>query len=431
MAGGGFTLMRPIQTAEIIAVGSELLTPTRLDTNSLAITAQLNELGIEVHAKSVVGDRRDDLAALVRGALARVDLLVLCGGLGPTDDDLTRDVVADVLGRRLREDVAITNGIRARFARRQLTMPEINRRQAMVPEGGDVLANGHGTAPGLWIAHGEQVVVLLPGPPRELGPMLEGEVATRLSARVSGDRLYARAIRLFGRSESHTEEAVRPYYAAWAAGRPSIEVTILAARGAIDLHLTTRSSSAGAADAVLSAAAADAVAALGEDVYSDRGQPLEIVVGELLASRGWRIAAAESCTGGMLMSRMTDIPGSSAYVEGGVVSYSNASKITLLGVDGASIEAHGAVSEPVAAQMAAGIRVRTGAELGIAITGIAGPGGGSPDKPVGTVVIAVASPIGDVVRSRQMLGGRELIRAMSVNAALDMARRHLTGRTVP
>jgi nicotinamide-nucleotide amidase len=423
--------MRPLQTAEIIAVGSELLTPTRLDTNSLAITARLNELGIEVHAKAVVGDRREDLAALVRGALARVDLLVLCGGLGPTDDDLTRDVVADVLGRRLHEDVSITDAIRARFARRQMSMPEINRRQAMVPEGGDVLANVHGTAPGLWIAHGEQVVVLLPGPPREMAPMLEGEVARRLATRVSGDGLYSRAIRLFGRSESHTEEAVRPYYAAWAAGRPSIEVTILAARGAIDLHLSTRAASADAADAVLAPAVAEAVAALGDDVYSDRGQPLEVVVGERLASRGWRIAAAESCTGGMLMSRMTDIPGSSAYVEAGVVCYSNVAKVSLLGVDSALIDAHGAVSEPVAEQMAAGIRLRTGAELGIAITGIAGPGGGTPEKPVGTVVIAVSSPMGDVVRTRRMLGGRDLIRAMSVNAALDIARRQLTGRRVP
>lgn len=423
--------MRPLQTAEIIAVGSELLTPTRIDTNSLAITARLNELGIEVHAKSVVGDRREDLAALIGGALARVDLLVLCGGLGPTDDDLTRDVVADVLGRRLHEDVAITDAIRARFARRQMSMPEINRRQAMVPEGGEVLANANGTAPGLWIAHGEQVVVLLPGPPREMGPMLEGEVARRLSARVSGDGLYSRAIRLFGRTESHTEEAVGPYYAAWAAGRPSIEVTILAARGAIDLHLTTRAAHAAAADAALAPAVAQAVAALGDDVYSDRGQPLEVVVGELLASRGWRIAAAESCTGGMLLSRLTDIPGSSAYVDAGVVCYSNDAKLSLLGVDGASISAHGAVSEAVAVQMATGVRARTGAEVGVAITGIAGPGGGTAEKPVGTVVIALSSPLGDVVRTRRMLGGRDLIRAMSVNAALDMARRQLTARPVP
>jgi nicotinamide-nucleotide amidase len=423
--------MRPIQIAEIVAVGSELLTPTRIDTNSLTITARLNELGIEVHAKAVVGDRRDDLAAVVRGALGRVDLLVLCGGLGPTDDDLTREVVADVLGRRLYEDLRITDAIRTRFTRRQLSMPEINRRQAMVPEGADVIVNVNGTAPGLWIAHGEQVVVLLPGPPRELGPMLDGEVTRRLSARVSGEGLFTRAIRLFGRSESHAEEAVQPFYAAWLAGQPSIEVTILAARGAIDLHLTTRARSAEEADRVLEPAVAQAVGAIGDDVYSDHGESLEVVVGDLLRARGWRLAAAESCTGGMLLERMTDRPGSSAYVDAGCVCYSNASKVELLGVRQESIDSHGAVSETVAREMAAGIRRRTGAELGIAITGIAGPDGGTPDKPVGTVVIAIDSPLGEAVRTKRMLGGRDLIRAMSVNAALDMTRRQLTGRVVP
>ena len=174
--------MRPLGTAEIVAVGSELLTPTRIDTNSLAITERLNGLGIEVRAKAIVGDRRGEIAAILRGALARADLVVMCGGLGPTDDDLTRDVAADVLGRPLREDAAIADAIRARFARRKLTMPEINRRQAMVPEGGVVIANVNGTAPGLWIEHGEQVIVLLPGPPRELLPMLDGEVRDRLAS---------------------------------------------------------------------------------------------------------------------------------------------------------------------------------------------------------------------------------------------------------
>ncbi len=423
--------MHPIATAEIVAVGSEMLTPTRLDTNSLAITEKLNSLGIEVRAKTVVGDRRDDLAAIIRGALARVDLLVLCGGLGPTDDDLTREVVADVLGRPLHEDAAITESIRVRFAKRQLTMPEINRRQAMVPEGALVLANANGTAPGLWIEHGVQVVTLLPGPPRELGPMLQSEIVPRLSRRVSGHGIYTRVIRLYGRSESHTEEAVRHHYAAWASRSPSIEVTILAARGAIDLHLITRALTEAEAASVLDPAAAEAVAALGDDVYSDRGEALEVVVGDLLKARGWRLAAAESCTGGMLLSRLTDIPGSSAYVDAGVVCYSNESKTNWLGVDAALIARHGAVSEPVAAAMAAGVRSRAGANLGVAITGIAGPGGGSAEKPVGTVVLAVDSPLGAEVRTRRMLGGRDLIRAMSVNAALDMVRRHLTGRPIP
>ena len=424
--------MTPVlRTAEIVAVGSELLTPTRQDTNSLAITATLNALGIEVRAKAIVGDRRDDLSAIVRGALARADVLVVCGGLGPTDDDLTRDVVADVLGRPLVEDAAITEAIRARFARRNLTMPEINRRQAMVPRGGAVLANINGTAPGLWIEHGAQVVVLLPGPPRELMPMLEGEVRERLSGRAPGEGLYTRTVRVFGRSESHTEEAVRPFYAAWAAGSPPIEVTILAARGAIDLHLTARAQTAEAAAAVLDPAVAQAETALGDDVYSLTNEAIEVVVGRLLGERRWRVAAAESCTGGMLLARLTDIPGSSDYVEAGVVCYSNQSKVDFVGVAQALIEAHGAVSEPVAQAMAAGIRGRSGAEVGIAITGIAGPGGGTPTKPVGTVVIAVETPVSAAVRTRLYFGGRDLIRAMSSHAALDILRRLLTGRQVP
>jgi nicotinamide-nucleotide amidase len=423
--------MRVIWSAEIIAVGSELLTPTRIDTNSLAITGALNKLGIEVRAKAIVGDRRADLAAVVRGALTRVDLVVLCGGLGPTDDDLTRDVVADVLGRPLREDPTITQAIRARFARRNLTMPDINRRQAMVPDGGVVLANVSGTAPGLWIEHGDQVVVLLPGPPHELGPMLEGDVGQRLSTRVSGDRLFTRVVRVFGRSESHTEEAVQPFYAPWAAGSPAIDVTILAARGAIDLHLTARARTETQALAVLGPAVRQAAAALGDDVYSDTGRAIEAVTGDLLRERGWHLAAAESCTGGLLLSRLTDIPGSSDYVACGIVSYGNQSKVDLLGVDPSLIDAHGAVSEPVARAMAAGIRICSGAEVGIAITGIAGPGGGTEAKPVGTVVIALETPDAALVRTRRMLGGRELIRAMAATAALDMLRRMLTGRQVP
>jgi nicotinamide-nucleotide amidase len=423
--------MRTLASAEIIAVGSELLTPTRIDTNSLAITERLNALGIEVRAKAVVGDRRADLAAIVRGALGRADLVMLCGGLGPTDDDLTREVVADVLGRPLHEDVAITAAIRARFARRNLLMPEINRRQAMVPEGGEVLANPNGTAPGLWIEHGDQVVVLLPGPPRELVPMIDGDVRDRLARRVSGEGLFTRVVRVFGRSESHTEEAVRPFYGAWAAARPAIEVTILAARGAIDLHLTARAATEGEAAAVLDPAVRQAVEALGDDVYSDSGEAIEVVLGGLLRARGWRLSAAESCTGGLLLARLTDIPGSSDYVEAGIVSYSNQAKVDLLAVDAALIEAHGAVSEPVALAMAEGIRARTGAEVGLGITGIAGPGGGTDAKPVGTVAFGVVTPEGHVVRTRRMLGGRDLIRAMAAHAAMDMLRRMMTGRPVP
>jgi nicotinamide-nucleotide amidase len=423
--------MRPLTSAEIIAVGSELLSPTRLDTNSLAITARLQALGIQVRAKAVVGDRPVDLAALVRGALARVDLIVLSGGLGPTEDDITRDVVAEVLGRALHEEPSITDAIRARFQGRGLEMPAINRRQAMVPDGAVVLPNPLGTAPGLWIEHGDQAVALLPGPPRELVPMLEGSLQERLAARVDGTGLHTRTVRVFGRSESHTEEAVRAYYAAWAAGDPPIEVTILAARGAIDLHLSAKAASVAGAARVLDPAIAQASGALGDDVYSVDGRAIEEVIGDLLRARGWRIAVAESCTGGMITARLTDIPGSSDYVDSGVVTYSNRSKIDLLGVPSALIDVHGSVSEPVAEAMAAGVRARTGAQLGVAVTGIAGPGGGTDLKPTGTVVFAVDTADARIVRTRRLPGGRDLVRAIATHAALDIARRLLTGLPVP
>jgi nicotinamide-nucleotide amidase len=423
--------MRPLASAEIIAVGSELLTASRLDTNSLAITERLRTLGIALRAKAIVGDRASDLAAIFRDALGRADLVVLTGGLGPTDDDMTRDVVAAALGRPLVEDVTITDAIRARFERRGLVMPEINRRQAMVPEGARVLPNPNGTAPGLWIDSGDQVVLLLPGPPRELVPMLDGPVAEALAARSTGSALYTRVVRVFGRSESHTEEAVRPLYGEWARAALPIDVTILAARGAIDLHLSVNAPSQPEAAAVLGAAAARAAAILGDDVYSDDGEPIELVVGGLLKARGWRLAAAESCTGGLVLKRLTDFAGSSEYVEGGVVSYSNALKTSLLGVPADLLESVGAVSEAVAERMASGVRAATGAEVGVGITGIAGPSGGSALKPVGTVMIAVETTETRVVRTKRFPGGRDLVRDIASHAALDMVRRLLTGRQVP
>jgi nicotinamide-nucleotide amidase len=424
--------MRPLRSAEVIAVGSELLTPSRLDTNSLFLADRLRAIGILLRAKAVVGDRADDLGSVLQAALGRSDLVVLTGGLGPTDDDLTRPVVAAALDRPLSEDPAISDGIRARFARRGLTMPEINRRQAMVPEGATVLPNEHGTAPGLYLEAGEQVVVLLPGPPRELEPMFDAVVRDHLRARTDGTRVYTRIVRVFGRSESHTEEAVRPFYAPWAAMSLPIEVTILAARGAIDLHLTVNAPSQPAAADVLTPAVRQVVEAIGDDVYSDDGEPIEQVLARQLKARGWRIGLAESCTGGLIAKRLTDFSGSSAYVEGAVVSYSNAMKTQLLDVPEALIAAHGAVSEPVAEAMAEGIRARSAAEVGVAVTGIAGPDGGTADKPVGTVMFAVVTPEGRVVRTRRYLNfGRDLVRDVASHAALDMARRLIDGLRVP
>ena len=417
--------MRPIDAAAVIAVGSELLGPTRLDTNSLAITATLNALGIALRTKTVVGDVRADLAAAFREALARVDLVVLTGGLGPTDDDLTREAVADVLGRPLAEDAAIVDRLRARFASRRLEMPEINRRQAMVPRGAEVVANPHGTAPGLYIEEGDKIVVLLPGPPRELKPMIEAIARERLESRAGTTRLFAGMVRTTGLSESHAEQLAHPVYDRWRTVSLPIEVTTLAAPASIDFHVTVRAADREAGTRTVVEAVAELGAVFGDHAYASDGRGMEQVVGEMLRERGFTIAAAESCTGGLLTSRLTDVPGSSAYVERSVVVYSNLAKTELLGVPAALIEAHGAVSEPVALAMAAGIRERARTSIGIGITGIAGPDGGSPEKPVGTVAIAVDGPWGRAARTRLFPGGREMVKFFASQAALDDVRRAL------
>lgn len=415
-----------LRRAAIIAVGSELLTPFRIDTNSLFITEQLNALGIDVAFKTIVGDDRVELARIIEAALSRVDLLVLCGGLGPTDDDVTREVVAEVLRRPLHEDLSITEQIQRRFTERRMTMPEINRRQAMVPEGAEVLPNTNGTAPGLWVDVGDRAVVLLPGPPRELTPMLGALVAGKLAAHAAGDALVRRTLRVTGRSESHVEEAIRPLYAEWSAAAIPISATILAALGQIELHLTARAPGAVTVNAALDRATAQVQARLGTDVYSTDGRTMEHVIGDLLVERGWRIALAESCTGGLIASRLTDVPGSSRYVDRGVVSYSNAAKVELLGVPEALIAEHGAVSEPVALAMATGIRQRSGTHVGIGVTGIAGPGGGSAEKPVGTVSMAVVTDDASRTRTARFMGEREQIKFQVSQAALDMLRRMVT-----
>jgi nicotinamide-nucleotide amidase len=418
--------MTPLSRAAIVAVGSEMLTPSKVDTNSLFITEQLNLLGIEVIWKAVVGDDRNELAAVVRLALERADLVVCSGGLGPTDDDLTRDVVAEVLGRPLEEDHAITDWIRQRFAKRGQQMPEINRRQAMVPRGGRVLPNANGSAPGLWLEHGERALLLLPGPPRELRPMMGTLVDGALQERAAGLSLVRRIIRLTGRGESHVEEAVRPLYPEWATAAIPIAATILASLGQIELHLSARAVQRSDAEAALQAAVQQVIAIIGTDVYSTDGRLLEEVVGDLLVDRGLRIGAAESCTGGLITSRLTDVAGSSRYVDRSVVTYSNEAKTALLGVPDLLIAEHGAVSEPVALAMAEGMRTISGVDVAVAVTGIAGPGGGSDAKPVGTVAVAVITAAEARSRTFRFIGGREMVKFHASQAALDMVRRMLT-----
>ena len=417
----------PLITAAIIAVGSELLTPAKIDTNSLFITEQLNLLGIEVKAKAVVGDERPQLEHVFQSLLARADLVVCCGGLGPTDDDLTREVVASVLNRPLAEDEAITAHLRSRFASRNLPMPmpESNRRQAMVPFGGRVIANAKGSAPGLWIDHDDRLVLLLPGPPRELRPMLTELVEGPLRERSVGVSLVRRVVRVAGRIESNVDEVLHPLYQEWERATPPIAATILAVLGSIELHVSTRAASREAAVAVLESAVAQTVAFLGADVYSTDGRLLEAVVGDLLVARELRIGVAESCTGGLITSRLTDIAGSSRYVDQAVVVYSNEAKTELLGVPPDLLREHGAVSEPVALAMAEGIKTRARAGVGVAVTGIAGPTGGTPEKPVGTVVVAAVTDSDKRVRTFRFFGEREQVKFQASQAALDMVRRML------
>lgn len=418
--------MRPLHTAEILAIGSEMLTPFRTDTNSLYLTAQLNALGIDVRSKAIVGDDPGDLSSLLRQALSRADLVITTGGLGPTEDDLTREVVADVIECPLEEDPQILANLEARFAKRKMPMPRNNRRQAQVPRGAVVLDNPHGSAPGLWIETGGRILVLLPGPPREVHPMFETHVGPRLAKFTAGRRVRRRVIKITGYAESLVDEKAQPIYTPLRHAPIPIETTILAAPGQIELHLSARGTDVAAMDAALEHAVGDLALALAPGVFSTDGRSLEEVVGEALKARRWRIAAAESCTAGLLLGRLTEVPGSSAWVIGGVVAYDNAVKVRDLGVPEPTLAANGAVSEPVAIAMAEGARTRFDADVALAITGIAGPDGGTPEKPVGTVVVALAmTGKATQVRTLALLGNRQMIRQHSTSAALDMVRRAL------
>lgn len=413
--------------AIIIAVGSELLTPFRTDTNSLFVTSRLNDLGIEVTAKVIVGDRREELATVVGEAMRRADLLVLTGGLGPTDDDVTRLAVSDALGLPLLEDPSIVERIRQRFAQRGMAMPAVNRVQGQVLSGASVLPNPNGTAPGQWVEQEGRIVVLLPGPPREMQPMLDAALAERLEPHAAGARLYRRVLKIAGRTESDVEQVAQPVYSRWIDWAPPVSTSILAAPGQIELHFSVRATTEEEGRAVLDRATSEMTAVVGPDVYSTDGRSLERVVGDLLRGRGWRIATAESCTGGLVASRLTDIAGSSDYVERGVVCYSNRAKTEWLGVPEELIREHGAVSEAVGLAMAAGVRERANVEVAVGITGVAGPGGGTEQKPVGTVVVAVVGLSGAQVRRFLFPGGREQVKFQASQAALNMVRTMVGG----
>jgi len=414
--------------AWILAVGSEMLTPFRVDTNSLVITERLNTIGCDVRMKAIVGDDVEELRLMFERAIGSVEVVIVTGGLGPTEDDITRDALARAIGVPMDCDQETVERIRQRFARRGFEMPDINRRQAMVPRGAVMLENPRGTAPGLWIERSGTCIVLLPGPPREMKPMLEAVIGARLAPRTNGAGLFRRVLKIAGRTESDVDALAQPIYGQWTTQAVPISTTILAVMGQIELHLSAVAASRPDADAVLDRAVAALRNVLGPSAYSVDGRGLEVVVGDLLRQEGWTVATAESCTGGLLASRITDVPGSSDYFDRGLVCYSNQAKIEWLGVPPDLIEAHGAVSEPVVNAMASGIRARASVDVGIGISGIAGPGGGTPEKPVGTVAVAVVTPRGTEIRTFPFVGDRELVKFQSTQAALNMLRLILLAR---
>jgi len=406
--------------AAIIAVGSEMLGISKVDTNSLEVTRHLEEWGVELVRKSVIGDHASDLAQELRTALDGCDVVVLMGGLGPTEDDVTKEVVSGVLGMALREDAEVLAKMLSLFEKRGYAMPESNRKQAMVFEGHGYLRNPRGTAPGFHLdfERGERRhhLWIFPGVPHELKGMLEADFGPWLQT-LGLSRRHWRTLKIVGMPESLADQTLKPFYEKYR----ETPVTILASRGELSLHFYA----VGPEDlayARLLAMEAEVREALGDRVYGSGDDTLELVIGRELLARGETLATAESCTGGLLSGRITDVAGSSHWFLGGVVAYSGEVKMSMVGVDPAHIQQHGEVSEEVARDLAMGARRRFGATWGIGVTGIAGPDGGSEAKPVGTVHIAVASR--DHVEHRKLYfaGGREQVRRFATNAALDLLR---------
>ncbi|MCA1575460.1 MAG: competence/damage-inducible protein A [Acidobacteria bacterium] len=408
-------------SAEIIAIGSELLAPDRSDTNSLWLTEKLNGIGIEVKLKTIVGDDDARLEEAIKDATRRSKVVITTGGLGPTEDDITRKVTARALGRRLLLDEKILAELRERFRSFGQVMPERNSRQAMVIDKAEVLPNPNGSAPGMFIEHEGVAIVLLPGPPREMRPMFENHVQSRLAGKAGGLKVIRRILRVAGLGESAVDEKIAPIYTQY----ENPQTTILFNQSEIEVHLTARGRTEVEAEALLDHLSEKLEERLGNAVFSFAGEKMEEVVGLKLTVGGYTLSIAESCTGGLIAQRVTDVPGSSKYFIEGVVAYCNDAKTRTLGVEPVLLLEHGAVSAPVAEAMAEGIRKRARTDFGLSITGIAGPGGGTDEKPVGLVYIALADDAHTEHRRFIIPGDRQLVRWRASQAALDMLRRRL------
>ena len=411
--------------AEIIAIGSELLTPFRTDTNSLYLTEKLNQLGVEVAFKTIVGDNLEHLVSTAKLALSRSDIVIFMGGLGPTEDDLTREAVAEAMGLTLHRDPEIVTALEAWFAKRNSQMPANNAKQGDVITGAIVLHNPKGTAPGQWIAvkyaSREKTVILLPGPPQELKNMFDQECAKRLRAKLPQLFIATRVLKVAMMGESACDARVAPLYKEYA----DVQTTILAGAGEIELHLRARCDNLDEAQKRVDDLAGELEDELDDSVFSTNGESLEQIAGYYLQMRSATVAVAESCTGGLVATRLTSVPGSSRYFLGGMIVYSNELKAKLADVPPLLIEQYGAVSREVAAALAEGVRDRCNSTIGLGITGVAGPTGGSPEKPVGLVFHAIADEDGTDVVERHYPGDRQRVRRFASQQALDMIRRKL------
>jgi competence/damage-inducible protein CinA-like protein len=411
--------------AEIVAVGSELLTPFRQDTNSLFLTRRLNELGVEVIFKTIVGDRPGHLLEACQTALRRAEIVIFSGGLGPTEDDLTRECLADTLGVELCRDHDVVAALYARAASLRLRMSENNAKQADRVGDAELLSNNRGTAPGQWIEtvyNGEQkLIILLPGPPHELEGMFNDLCFERLQRVVPAQHLATCELKIAMVAESAADQRAAPIYKRF----PDVETTILAKPGEVQFHLKAHAAMQHQAEERVERLAALLEDEFADEIFSSGGESLEQIVGYFLQMRRATLSVAESCTGGLLAERLTRISGSSRYFVGGALVYSNEAKVEFCGVSPELLETHGAVSREVAAALAQGIRERCKTTFGVGITGVAGPTGGTEEKPVGLVYIALADANNTEVVERRFTGDRRRIRWFATQQALDMLRRKL------
>jgi nicotinamide-nucleotide amidase len=413
--------------AEIIAIGSELLTPSHIDTNSLFITEALNRLGVDVAEKHVVADDQERLTNAIREALSRVEIVILSGGLGPTEDDVTRAAAAGALGRSLVFSSEQMEVLERRFQQLNRKMAENNRRQAHLIEGAEAIPNPNGTAPGQFYRTGDGALFLLPGPPRELKPMVISQVVPRLESLLPPQVLRTRSFRIAGMGESDLDALIAPVYTRYT--NPT--TTVLSGPGDLSVTLFARSTQADEAEALLKEVGDPIAQLLGDRVYSTDGEPLEVVIGNALRERRATVATAESCTGGMIAARLTEFAGSSDFFRAALITYTGEEKQKLLGVSREIIDTYTAVSEPVATMMAEGAREKTGANYAISVTGYAGPAGGTEQNPVGTIFIGIAAPEGTRVRRYCFGLDRTRIRLLATQTALDLLRRAVLGLTFP